>query len=123
MITFRALAIGVAAGALASGCAAPQGESPMAGDQVTSAIAGKTLRSEGPAVEELTFARYGGAVIERETGTGDLGRWRVVGDALCVQWQDEAGGEEQCFDVYEVRESRYELRLDGTTERVLIDAS
>lgn len=123
MVTFRALAIGVAAGLLVSGCAALRGESPMAGDQITSAVAGKTLRSEGPVVEEVTFARYGGAVIEREGGTTDVGRWQVVGDALCVQWQDEEAGEDECFDVYESGQNRYELRRDGTTERVLIDAS
>jgi len=123
MIMLRTFAVATAAALLLAGCATMRGGDQLSGDQIGEMLAGRTLESGGDVVERVTFARYGGAVVERETGTADIGRWHVAGDALCVQWQNEAAGTERCFDVYRVGEGRYELRLNGTTERVLISAS
>ena len=48
-----------------------------------------------------------------KSGT-DKGTHRIVGDQICVTWQNSFEGKEQCFEVYKIGESQYESWRKGT---------
>jgi len=96
----------------------------LEGGEVQQLVAGRTLQSEDPASEQVTFARYGTAVVERGGGTAEMGLWRVVDDALCVEWHSPESQPEACFTVHRVGSDRYQLRApDGSVDRVLVDSA
>ena len=48
-----------------------------------------------------------------KSGT-DKGTHRIVGDQICVTWQNSFEGKEQCFEVFKIGESKYESWSKGT---------
>lgn len=51
--------------------------------------------------------------LDRVSGTAgqDSGKWRIVGDTLCVTWELRNLGAETCFRQYRLGENAYESRL------------
>lgn len=47
-----------------------------------------------------------------KSGT-DKGTHRIVGDQICVTWQNSFKGKEQCFEVFKIGESKYESWSKG----------
>jgi hypothetical protein len=47
-----------------------------------------------------------------KSGT-DKGTHRIVGDQICVTWQNSFEGKEQCFEVFKIGESKYESWCKG----------
>jgi len=47
-----------------------------------------------------------------KSGT-DKGSHIIVGDQICVTWQNSFEGKEQCFEVFKIGESKYESWSNG----------